>query len=117
MRINVYSQELLCDSPMKFDDMPVMGEKISNTGIRYSFVQMFLHSSDRLHRSPKDDDDDRSAITFWLPKSEERRKVLALTFELMAQQIRRAPPEIGLDWIKICLKKRQNKWPQSPLAM
>lgn len=87
MRINVYSQELT--------DEVVVLEKQSNTGLIYSAVQMILHSSEKLHHPPKDDD--RSAVTFWLPKSQHRREQLAKTFEEMARQVRGARPETGLD--------------------
>lgn len=87
MRINVYSQELT--------DEVITIEKQSNTGLNYSAVQLILHSSDRLHHPP--DDDDRSAVTFWLPKSQHRREQLALAFERMAQAVRDAKPETGLD--------------------
>lgn len=87
MRINVYSQELT-------DEVrPV--QKVSNTGLTYSAVQLMLHSSAMLHHPPKDDD--RSAVTFWLPKSKERRESLARTFENMAKLVRLAAPETGLD--------------------
>jgi hypothetical protein len=87
MRINIYSQELT--------DEVVVIEKVSNTGLKYSAVQMILHSSDRLHHPPQDDD--RSAVTFWLPKSQHRREALAKTFEEMASAVRLALPETGLD--------------------
>ena len=87
MRINVYSQELT--------DEVVLVEKPSNTGITYSAVQFILHSSDKLHHPPFDDD--RSAVTFWLPKSLKRRERLAQTFERVAEMVRQAPHETGLD--------------------
>jgi len=87
MRINVYSQELT--------DEIVRIEKESNTGLVYSAVQMILHSSEKLHHPPQDDD--RSAVTFWLPKSSARRESLADTFERMAMLVRTAPQETGLD--------------------
>lgn len=87
MRINVYSQELT-------DEVQVF-EKESNTGLVYTAVALMLHSSPLLHHPPKDDD--RSAVTFWLPKSPERRNALANAFEEMADQVRRARPETGLD--------------------
>lgn len=87
MRINVYSQELT-------DEIQVE-EKRSNTGLIYSAVRLMLHSSDRLHHPPADDD--RSGVTFWLPKSAERRENLAQTFERMAKAVREAAPETGLD--------------------
>jgi hypothetical protein len=60
MRINVYSQELT--------DEVIEVSKISNTGLEYKAVQFVLHSSPMLHHPPQDDD--RSAVTFWLPQSE-----------------------------------------------
>jgi len=87
MRINVYSQELT--------DETHLFSKISNTGLTYSAVQLMLHSSPMLHHPPQDDD--RSAVTFWLPKSVERRESLARAFEDMARLVREAPPETGLD--------------------
>jgi hypothetical protein len=87
MRINVYSQELT--------DEVLTIEKVSNTGLVYSAIQFVLHSSDRLHHPPADDD--RSAVTFWLPKSIDRREALARTFEIAAKQIRSARSETGLD--------------------
>ena len=87
MRINVYSQEIT-------DEVSVI-EKESNTGLVYTAVQIMLHSSPLLHHPPKDDD--RSAVTFWLPKSGERRESLAAAFEKMAYEIRNAKPETGLD--------------------
>jgi hypothetical protein len=87
MRINVYSQELT-------DEIGTV-EKVSNTGLTYSAVQLMLHSSPKLHHPPQDDD--RSAVTIWLPKSEARREALADTLERMACAVRNAKPETGLD--------------------
>ena len=87
MRINVYSQELT-------DEVCVI-EKVSNTGLVYSAVQLMLHSSAMLHHPPHDDD--RSAVTFWLPKSPERRELLAGAFETMAAKVRECRAETGLD--------------------
>lgn len=87
MRINVYSQELT--------DEVLHIEKESNTGIVYHAAQLVLHSSDKLHHPPKDDD--RSAVTFWLPKSQQRREEMAQAFEQIAAIFRNAPHETGLD--------------------
>lgn len=95
MRINVYSQELLTDAATPPDEVVQTFEKVSNTGLTYSAVALFMHSSDRLHHPPQDDD--RSAIVFWLPKSQARREMLAWAFEEMADQILKAKPETGLD--------------------
>ena len=87
MRINVYSQEVT--------DEVILVEKQSNTGVVYSAVQFILHSSEKLHHPPVDDD--RSAVTFWLPRSEKNRKMLATAFDEAAAMIRAAKPETGLD--------------------
>jgi hypothetical protein len=42
-------------------------------------------------------DDDRSAVTFWLPKSQHRREEMAQAFERIAEIFRAAPPDTGLD--------------------
>ncbi|MEU9805066.1 hypothetical protein [Mycobacterium sp. NPDC050853] len=97
MRINVYSQELLLGDDDDSRDEPTVElvEQDSNTGILYSAVRLFLHSSHRLHHPPEDDD--RSAITFWLPKSPVRRERLARQFEALAEIARNSHPESGLD--------------------
>lgn len=87
MRVNVYSQELT--------DEVLLIEKSSNTGITYHAVQLVLHSSPMLHHPPADDD--RSAVTFWLPKSAERREAMAKAFDRIAEIFRTAPKETGLD--------------------
>lgn len=87
MRINVYSQELTSEV--------IIVEKLAGTGIIYHAAQLVLHSSERLHRPPADDD--RSAITFWLPKSANRREEMAKAFEGIAAIFRNAPAETGLD--------------------
>lgn len=87
MRVNVYSQELTSEV--------LHIEKPSNTGITYHAAQMILHSSDKLHHPPMDDD--RSAVTFWIPKSQNRREEMAKAFERIAEIFRTAPPDTGLD--------------------
>ena len=87
MRVNVYSQELTSEV--------ILVEKDSNTGIVYHAAQLILHSSERLHHPPMDDD--RSAVTFWLPRSQLRRDEMAQAFEEIARIFRDAPPYSGLD--------------------
>ena len=87
MRINVYSQELTNEV--------LHIEKESNTGVVYHAAQLVLHSSDKLHHPPEDDD--RSAVTFWLPESQHRREEIAKAFEKIAEVFRNAPPETGSD--------------------
>lgn len=87
MRINVYSQELTSEV--------ILVAKESNTGATYHAAQMVLHSSPMLHHPPMDDD--RSAVTFWLPKSQARREEMAQAFERIAEIFRNAPSDSGLD--------------------
>lgn len=82
MRINVYSQELT--------DEVLHVVKCSNTGIVYRAAQLILHSSPHLHHPPADDD--RSAVTFWLPSSKQRREEIAQAFEKMAAIFRSTGP-------------------------
>jgi len=77
MRVNVYSQEIT--------DEVILIKKKSNTGIVYTAVQFILHSSDKLHHSSEDDD--RSAVTFWLPKSKTNRVMVARAFKIAARLI------------------------------
>lgn len=86
MRINVYSQELTGEV--------ILISKNSNTGVVYHAAQLVLHSTEKLHHPPMDDD--RSAVTFWLPKSRHRREEIALAFERIAAIFRDAPIS-GLD--------------------
>jgi hypothetical protein len=87
VRTNVYSQELTSEV--------IQVEKLGNTGVVYHAAQLILHSSPMLHHPPEDDD--RSAVTFWLPKSPERREEMAKAFEKVAWIFRTAPAETGLD--------------------
>jgi hypothetical protein len=87
MRINVYSQELT--------DEVILVEKLSNTGVTYHAAQLLLHSTDKLHHPPMDDD--RSAVTFWLPRSQGRREEMAQAFERIATIFRQGPSDSGLD--------------------
>jgi len=68
---------------------------VKETTIVYHAAQLVLHSSPRLHHPPQDDD--RSAISFWLPKSPERREEMARAFEEIAKIFRSSPPNTGLD--------------------
>lgn len=78
MRINVYSQELTSEV--------IVFSKESNTGRPYWAAQLVLHSSPMLHHPPADDD--RSAVTFWMPRSPERREEMAKAFEQIAAAFR-----------------------------
>lgn len=87
MRINVYSQELTSEVAAV--------EKESNTGRVYKAAQLILHSSEKLHHPPEDDD--RSAVTFWLPSSPERCESMAQAFEKIAKIFRSSNDEVTKD--------------------
>lgn len=80
MRVNVYSQEQTAEV--------ICIGKVSNTGRLYLAAQLVLHSSPMLHHPPADDD--RSAVTFWLPSSPQRREDMARAFEEIARIYREA---------------------------
>jgi hypothetical protein len=82
MRINVYSQELTHEVKLI--------SKEADTGVTYFGARMYLASPDILHHT--EDDDDRSAITFWIPNATSFSKSdLAQLFYEMGDIIRRAP--------------------------
>lgn len=95
MRVNVYSQELITDYVGQKGPATELIQQTADTGITYSAVRLFLHSSHRLHQPPADDD--RSAITFWLPRTPERRRFFAEQLRLLAAHVESAPAETGLD--------------------
>lgn len=83
MRINVYSQELTTE-------LKVISKKAEDTGITYHGVRMYLASPDILHHT--EEDDDRSAITFWIPNAERFTKAdLATLFVNMARLVVECP--------------------------
>ena len=83
MRININSQELT-------DEAEII-EDVSKTGKVYTGIRFIFHSSPLLHHSPQDDD--RSAVTFWLPKSPDRRMAFAKLLQEMSVKILDAKPE------------------------
>lgn len=86
MRINVYSQELdLIRIPEA-----VVKEGTNDTGApeRFLAVRFFLVSPDTIHQTSVDDD--QSAVTFWLPKSNTNRANLAEHFRYMAWLVEEA---------------------------
>lgn len=95
MRLNVYSQELILDDDNSSIRSIQVVEQVAETGVIYSGVRIYLHSSERLHH--REDDDDRSAITFWLPKSKDKRRRLGRLFASMAILVNHARLETGLD--------------------
>ncbi|QST90278.1 hypothetical protein PROPHIGD62-1_5 [Mycobacterium phage prophi62-1] len=103
MRINVYSQELILgddETSYLMDESNLLPtteleEKTSNTGLVYSAVRLFLKSPREIHQ--REDDDDRSAVTFWLPKSPLKRECFAQQLEHLALLVRTAQYETGLD--------------------
>lgn len=82
MRIHVYSQELT-------KEVSLVGTT-ADTGLTYYGVRFWLASPDVLHHTPEDDD--RSAVTFWLPNNHTfSPEELAQVFERAAELTRQAP--------------------------
>ena len=81
MRVNIYSQELT-------NEVVVISKEIKGTNKTYIGAQLILHSSPMLHALP--DDDDRSAVTFWLPSSAHRCEEMAVAFEKISEIFRKA---------------------------
>lgn len=85
---------LSADKPEHLPNLTNPIQDIREEPIVYHAAQLMLHSSSMLHHPPMDDD--RSAVTFWLPKSAERREEMAKAFEQIAGLFRTAPTS-GLD--------------------
>ena len=84
MRINIYSQELTKEA--------CIVSKLADTGIEYRGVRLFLASPDILHHTSQDDD--RSAITFWIPNAKSYSKEdFATVLEKMAELVRATIPQ------------------------
>jgi hypothetical protein len=82
MRMNVYSQELTKEVREV--------RKVADNGVTYYGVRIYLASPDILHHTP--DDDDRSAITFWIPNARGFTRLdLAQVFDAMADLTRKLP--------------------------
>ena len=81
MRINVYSQELTSEVMLVAKE----GTDSAGNDATFTGVRMMLASAETLHHTP--DDDDRSAITLWLPKSSDRRQTLANALYEMSQLV------------------------------
>lgn len=83
VRINVYSQEIT-------GECIIVSKQAEDTGLTYYGVRMYLASPDVLHHTP--DDDDRSAITFWIPSAERFDKNdLANLLSEMSQLVEQCP--------------------------
>lgn len=81
--MNIYSQELT-------KEVTIVSKQAADTGIVYHGVRIYLASPDILHNTPEDDD--RSAITFWIPNAESfSQEDLAEVFEEMAREVRNCP--------------------------
>lgn len=81
MRVNVYSQEIT-------PEVSIVRQRSMDTGVDHVGIRFFLHSSDTLHRTTKDDD--RSAVTFWVNHTPSQMDAyhLAVIFEEAARKLR-----------------------------
>lgn len=80
MRINIYHQE--------YTDRVELVSTVADTGSKFVGVRMYLQSPDCL-KPPMHQDDDSSAITFWVPSNNKGYKtgdeqVLAKLFRKMS---------------------------------
>ena len=82
MRINIYSQELTSEVEL----VTKHGTNDKGEAETFHGVRMMLVSPDTLHHTPEDDD--RSAVVFWLPKSSHRRQALATALYNMSEMVR-----------------------------
>lgn len=78
MRVNVYSQELTGD----IERVTKLGTDKAGMPAQFHAIRLYLHSAQELHHTPEDDD--RSAVTIWLPRSLARRVDLAIALRAMA---------------------------------
>lgn len=88
MRLNVYAEELT-------DDVTLISKVAENTGIKHWGVRIYLASPDTLHHTAADDD--RSAITFWVPEGQRglTGEDLAEIFAEAARAARIAADRVG----------------------
>lgn len=83
MRINIYSQELT-------KEIELISKTAEDTGITYYGARIYLTSPEILHHTA--DDDDRSAITFWIPNAMSFSKHdLGELLDRLATLVHRAP--------------------------
>lgn len=83
MRVNIYSQEIDLNCPPEItvkEGRNEAGEMESFYGVRF-----YLHSAPQLHDNATDDD--RSAVTFWIPQSVTNRQALAALFNEAANAV------------------------------
>jgi hypothetical protein len=83
VRINIYAEELT-------DEVELVTKKVTDDefGTRaFHGIRVFLKSPDDLHHSAADDD--RSAVTFWIPDRLGEREVIAELFSNMQQELSR----------------------------
>jgi len=71
MRVNIYEEELT--------ERIEIRKKTAETGTEYFGLKFFLHSSERLHLRPGDDDS--SAVVFWSQRPEKLRDLFLKALE------------------------------------
>lgn len=84
MRVNIYAEEIT-------SEVQTVTKK-ADTGNEFTGVRFMLRSSEYLHNNPNDDD--RSAITFWVPGSLRRgykAEELASNFRKAAELLEALP--------------------------
>lgn len=84
MRVNLYGEELTEETELV---SKTVTEKKFGTRTFYG-IRLYLHSPDVLHSDPEDDD--RSAVTFWIPWSRENGHDFGTMYNIFAKLSNRA---------------------------
>lgn len=77
MRINVYAEELTQETEIV--------EKVGANGVVHYGIRVYLQSPDTLHVTPNDDD--RSAVTFWIPWTNDRGHDFSYVYEMFCNLV------------------------------
>ena len=82
MRVQVYREELDLNTDPEI--VTKVGKGESGEEVFYG-IRFYLHSADALHDSEKDDD--RSAVTFWIPTGANDRLMMAHLFNAAYERV------------------------------
>ncbi len=89
VRINVYAEELTPEVAIV--------EKVDESGLRFYGLRIFLESSKKLRHNH--DEDDRSAITFWVKRTQKKGTDVSIIQKLVLNVLGRLTTieELGTD--------------------
>ena len=77
MRVNVYGEELT-------DEVEIIKQRDDRDRVMYG-VRFYLDSPESLHREPGEDD--RSAVTFWVPWSQATKHQVNLVHSMLLKAL------------------------------